>query len=1349
MDHSDLEQNLSDASESEQDNTESFNRLFSAIKDNDSELVSELIKEFSEEEKSIILGSQDQIEDGQTILHWVAGQEKIEKEIIKTLIAEMTREQLSLRVERTDKKYTALLIAVRAKNEKFASIFIDHCQEKGFKKILGIPDEFDQTPLHWTVTEVDGDPRRKKILEKLIPAMTAEQIAAPAEGIKGCYPALHMAVRTTDTFFISTLINDLRKRSDEEKNIILGALDEYGQTALHWSAEIIPGKEKERVDVVKQLIEVMTNEQLKISSKRSRYPALHIAVQLGNLDFINTFINYIKDKSQQIIEYQDVYGFTALHWAVEMEAIDTMNVLLKNVNEFKNFKEFFDIQDKALKTASDLIQEKIKQIQPSDFKKLSEEISKSRILPGKIQFFLIALNYGHARVKKIFAEGLQNLYTNCPNKELEELNNILTICLNINCNDWRIQEGAIQVLNLLSARLSKKFIIMMIDAILFSMDNKPSDAYVKTAVDALLTVLNDKDDADIIEEAIQALVTLGERFPGQLKSVIEGLLVVLKNKNNEDGQRAAIEVLPELCGKLPGSEKNVVDALMGMLNDKNNADVSEEAIQALVTLGERFPGQLKSVIEGLLVVLKNKNNEDGQRAAIKVLPDLCAELPGNEKNVVDALLVRIIDGLLAVLNDKDDADISEEAIQALVTLGERFPGQLKSVIEGLLVVLKNKNNEDGQRAAIEVLPDLCGKLPGNEKNVVDALMEMLNDKNNADVSEEAIQALGTLGERFPMQLQSVIDGLLVVLKNKEDEDVQIAAIEMLPDLIAKLPGNEKGVIDALLAVLSDKNNKVYVRVAAIHALDGLDVWFPEQLKGVIEELSAVLRNEGDNRKLRRTAIKPLLKLCVKLPGSEKSVVDDLLSVVSWQSYVNRLIGSKELDKYLHEDIVKIVIQMMLVSDQLVSDAIQLLGEIGRSFPGQMKSVIEGMCTVLNKTDEKVKINNELLIVKNKKEATNRPNLKKEAIQELVKIGVQFHEGLPQNVSDALSIALKDQDSSVRAAAAEALGKLYGISKALQLAKDTDFAVRSGAIKAFREFKLSLSKENEEVKNSVSDALLEALNDNQLVRQAIQLLQEWIMESNMISNKNLTSERLTLKNISENKNIVEKLSIMLKNESDSAVKTDVAKTLGLLDVSVALKLAKHDELSIRVGGIQASCELSAGLSPEDCESLIKFWLETLVNNRVGSKISTSSFNPKHVNNKYYTPLVIRASKLLGDKLSNKEQTEIYKFLDSKKFTPKRFKKVLLTLGLDHNISDKSSSEKKHAETSSNNQKSGSHMPPVVYSNSSSSSSSSSSSAPSAPCYVGSDPLLTFSKPKSNDRSEHQDEKRNIRNTIGNK
>ena len=240
---------------------------------------------------------------GFTLLHKASNTSNIEIHTYKLFLENFGED---IKLQATDKKYTALHLAVQSNNIEIVQELLD----KNIPGFVGKQDVYGQTALHWAAGK-----GFEEIAKKLIDKMDDNEISIQKEENK--YTALHLAVQSNNIEIVQELL---------DKNIpgFVGKQDVYGQTALHWAA----GKGFE--EIAKKLIDKMDDNEISIQKEENKYTALHLAVQSNNIEIVQELL----DKNiPGFVGKQDVYGQTALHWAAGKGYNEIVDLLLDEMSD--------------------------------------------------------------------------------------------------------------------------------------------------------------------------------------------------------------------------------------------------------------------------------------------------------------------------------------------------------------------------------------------------------------------------------------------------------------------------------------------------------------------------------------------------------------------------------------------------------------------------------------------------------------------------------------------------------------------------------------------------------------------------------------------------------------------------------------------------------------------------------------------------------------------------------------------------------------------------------------------------------------------------------------------------------
>ncbi len=153
--------------------------------------------------------------NGQTALHWAASNNDFDK--AKDLIEKMSVDEICLC--NSDNKYTALHLAAQKGAVKIINLLL----EKGQGTLANKVDRHGQTALHWCSYSQEHFPSA----EALVRIMEPEDLSI--QNNDNQYTVLHLAAQGGNITLIDLLVA-------KGGHGLTCKIDQYGQTALHWSA---------------------------------------------------------------------------------------------------------------------------------------------------------------------------------------------------------------------------------------------------------------------------------------------------------------------------------------------------------------------------------------------------------------------------------------------------------------------------------------------------------------------------------------------------------------------------------------------------------------------------------------------------------------------------------------------------------------------------------------------------------------------------------------------------------------------------------------------------------------------------------------------------------------------------------------------------------------------------------------------------------------------------------------------------------------------------------------------------------------------------------------------------------
>ena len=495
-----------------------------------------------------------------------------------------------------------------------------------------------------------------------------------------------------------------------------------------------------------------------------------------------------------------------------------------------------------------------------------------------------------------------------------------------------------------------------------------------------LKTLLDDPDANKRLRAVYVLAELCEQVP---ELVPVERLMMLSEDNDKQVRLAVVYALEMLNEQVP--ELVPVERLMMLLED-NDEEVRLAAVQAVRMVSEQVPELVP--VERLVMLLED-NDEEVRHEALQVLGDIVARVP--EKAPMGQLKAQLestdktmrwlagqalgeldelapVEELEALLEDPDEI-VRKIAVRAMAKLG------VQTSVDRLVALLDDPD-QDVRREVINGLWKL------GKRRLVEQLVANIHERNWKE-REIAIRVLGRFGDRASLEH-------LMALLEDPDEYVRLAALWSLRKL------GERAPVERLVALLEDPDENI--RLATIVALGGLGE------KAPMERLVMLL---GDNdEEVRVRAVLALGKL------GERAPVERLTGLLKDPDENVRLatifalggLGEKAPVEHL----------MALLEDQDVViriAAILALGVLSERAP------VERLMGLLEDADENVRlVARHVVEMLQGQVPLSEPNASRDINSEAL--------SRPKNQESmqALLDRLYDEDSNVRLAAVEALGK---------------------------------------------------------------------------------------------------------------------------------------------------------------------------------------------------------------------------------------------------------------------------------------------------------------------------------------
>lgn len=579
-----------------------------------------------------------------------------------------------------------------------------------------------------------------------------------------------------------------------------------------------------------------------------------------------------------------------------------------------------------------------------------------------------------SNVKSSAADALGSLGRNIPEERITAV--VEALVTGLKDPSARVRSSAAEALDNVQAKLPPERITTFFQALLPAL--KDPNSYVKS-------------------RAAEGLGSLGGKLSQeQTASVIAELITLLKDPNSSVKSSAA-KALGQL-GETLSQERWIttfLDALLTTLVDPA-PDVRSSGAKALGRLGGGLSRERISGVVGALIYTLKGPNLNATSDATDALGSLGKKLPPERMAV-------LVEALLTALKH-ENGNVRSSAAEALGNFGQNLPSEWVSPVLGGLTIALKDSNSSVKSSAVSALSALSETLPPNNiVPVTRALLAALAEPDS-ELTTVAAKALGGLGAILPQdEIEAVVAALVTALKDP-DSDVKSAVVEALGSLGESIPqARITAFVVPLLTALQDSNSDV--KGSAAEIVSGLRELPQEQIAPFVDLLLNALKDPDPN--LKSTAAKALGSLGERLPQDRaQAVTTALLTALTdsdsdVKSSAAKALGdlNKKLPRERVADIADSLLSALKDSNaEVKSSAAAALGSLGQALPPErVAHVVRGLVDQLHDAVVKGSI-----------------------VAALGNLG----EGLPQDsiasVIDALRLALKDRDSEIKGAAAEAL-----------------------------------------------------------------------------------------------------------------------------------------------------------------------------------------------------------------------------------------------------------------------------------------------------------------------------------------
>ena len=681
-----------------------------------------------------------------------------------------------------------------------------------------------------------------------------------------------------------------------------------------------------------------------------------------------------------------------------------------------------------------------------------------------------------------------------------------------------------------------------------------------------LVVQLSNPDKEVREAVVGALVSIGQ-------AAVNPLIQELTSSN----MKARLAAIQALVGIGPEAS-SAAAALVTALGDEET--IRRAAIHALTRIGRGAVGPLVaalgsedepvrlSVLEVLGSIGREIKSEMGSILVIRALEDESSRI-----RLAATRALGRVRGIPALVQLGDEQEwVRRDAAKAL--RGETFDQAVEPILAALRdddsVVRREIARLLGQVKDVRAVEPLIAVLKDSDPGVRCAAAEALGQLGDERAVEPLIAALGDSDSGVRAAVTQALEQLrdkravepLSAALGDSDSGVRVAAAQALGQL-----GDERAV-EPLIAALGDSDSGVHVAVT--QALGQLGD------ERAVEPLIAILRDSDSG--VRVAAAQALGQL-----RDERAVEPLIVALEDWTAFsvLLREVGPKRIE------VIKAVAQVaalgLMESRELVDNA--------------PSTVLETVSW------EKAEY------AKSKLEAAG-------AVVEVVEVKGKYVPGQlgGKRAVEPLIVALRDSDSGVRVAAAQALGQL-GDKRAVEplilaLEDRTAFSVllrklgpkKIEVIKAVRQVAALGLKESKELVDSAPSTVLETVSWGKAEYAKSKLEAAGaVVEVVEVKGKDAAAEALGQLG---DERAVEPLIVAL-GDSDSGVHVAVTQALGQLGderaVEPLIAILRDSDSGVRVAAAQALGQLGDKRAAEPLLVALEDWTEfTVTLKEVGPK-----------------------------------------------------------------------------------------------------------------------------------------------------
>lgn len=454
--------------------------------------------------------------------------------------------------------------------------------------------------------------------------------------------------------------------------------------------------------------------------------------------------------------------------------------------------------------------------------------------------------------------------------------------------------------------------------------------------------------------------------------------------NNETDASTTLNLLDRLVLKLPGAIDGSLEVLQQITNDQSEEQslrtAAFKALKALTATKETLLKFLYDVINN-----ENDQNWEVRVAAINVLGKLSAQLGAAKYDELLTVLQNIIK------NTKTNNKCYLAAIDAYKKFVLITRTRLKAFCQGLLIAQKKIENP------IPVIQKQIDALPVIQRQIESFSKVLYQVIQNTDQSQEVrVAAINALEELGAKDLASVNVLLQIVASENDDMTVRVAAIEVLQKFFTM----DKTVFAKLQR---EYNAAKYGLVVKFLANKGL-----ETINQALEVLESATKSKKSNLTAKaKNALESLTNTRKQVLARLKKVAE--IKSKDWLACLQAINALGRFNS-IDDTLLQTLGEAIKCQEPGSQAAVQALGKVGSAISLEAS---QALCQLASNPEA-------------------NQELRKAAIAALGKLGASIGSEALYLALAALQQAAKDEDSSVKQAAEEALSEFEASHPALSM-----------------------------------------------------------------------------------------------------------------------------------------------------------------------------------------------------------------------------------------------------------------------------------------------------------------------------